>query len=134
MLLNIKTGWKDLQKRSMNDIVIFVSSLNKLRELNVPFVFSDRHAYLRTVNFSSNLEDLKNIDWTILQNRDFKRDPNDPEKMDRYMAEALVFGHVPIEALIGVLCFSEERKIQLDALCRECGVTLNVAVKPGWYF
>jgi hypothetical protein len=30
------------------------------------------------------------VDWPLLQKRDFKRDPDDPAKLERYQAEALV--------------------------------------------
>ena len=50
MLYNIKTGIGVPQK-PLKDIVILVSSLPRLRQQNIPFVFSDRHAYLRTAQF-----------------------------------------------------------------------------------
>jgi hypothetical protein len=62
MLYNIKTGFNGVQKRPMRDIAILVSSLHHLTKLDIPFVFTDRHAYLRTAQFSN---DLKNLDWII---------------------------------------------------------------------
>lgn len=40
MLLNIKTGYNGVQKRSMSEIVILASSLPKLKDDGVPFLFS----------------------------------------------------------------------------------------------
>lgn len=96
MMYNIRTGYGGLTRRRNDEIVIFKASLRKLEKDGVKLVFSDRHAYLATAQFSSNLEELSRIDWTILQNRDFKRDPDDPEKVERYQAEALVYRHLPI--------------------------------------
>jgi hypothetical protein len=76
MLYNIKTGYNGITRRGNEEIAIVVSSLHRLSKLQVPFVFSDRHAYLRTAEFSSAIADLDRIDWGILQNRDFKRDAN----------------------------------------------------------
>lgn len=106
MLLNIKTGWNGIQQRPMSDIAIITSSLPRLAEDGVQFVFTDRHAYLRTADdmFSSALADLVRIDWNILQARDFRRDPNDPGKMERYQAEALVYQRVPVTSLLGIVC------------------------------
>jgi hypothetical protein len=75
----------------MNDIVILVSSLRHLVKKDIPFVFTDRHAYLRTAQFSNDLGDLDRIIWPSLQERDFKRD--DTDKVDKYQAEALVHKH-----------------------------------------
>jgi hypothetical protein len=57
------------------------------------FLFTDSHAYDMWANFYSHLADVDKIDWSLLQNRDFKRDSNDPAKFERYQAEALVYRH-----------------------------------------
>ncbi len=100
MMLNIKTGYNGITKRKNSDIIIFASSAYKISEMNIKFVFTDRHAYLAAANFYSNLNNLSHIDWKILQNRDFKRDNEDPGKMERYQAEFLVYKSLPVEALL----------------------------------
>ena len=77
MLLNIKTGHGGIQKRPNGEIVIMVSSLRRLREQKIPYLFTDRHAYLQTAQFYSGIDRLDQIDWPMLQRRDFKRDPDD---------------------------------------------------------
>jgi ssDNA thymidine ADP-ribosyltransferase, DarT len=47
MLYNIETGYNGIPKKPLQDIVILVSSLHLLKKQGVPFVFSDRHAYLK---------------------------------------------------------------------------------------
>jgi hypothetical protein len=87
MLLNIKTGFNGIRMRPLEEVVIFVSSLPKLQELGVTFLFTDRHAALATAQFSSDLAELGRIDWPLLRSRDFRRDPEDPGKLERYQAE-----------------------------------------------
>lgn len=84
MMLNIKTGYNGMKQTPMRDIAILVSSLRKIHEIGIQFVFSDRHAYLEAAEFSGDLADLDRISWKILQARDFRRDPNDFEKVERY--------------------------------------------------
>jgi hypothetical protein len=122
-----------MKQTPMRDIVILVSSLRKLSEMGIDFVFSDRHAYLRAAEFSSDLEDLDRIDWNILQARDFKRDPNDFEKVERYQAEALVHGHMPIEGLMGVICYGPAQQQRVAALAAGHHDTLDIKALPGWY-
>lgn len=135
MLLNIKTGYNGIQRRPMSEIAILVSSLRTLAEQSIPFVFTDRHAYLQTAedSFSSDLEHLDRIDWRILRTRDFKRDPDDPGKFERYQAEALVHNHLPVTALLGVICHGPVQESHLLQLAKDAGVTVNVMAKPGWY-
>lgn len=97
-------------------------------------MFSDRHAYLEAAIFSNNVDDLEKIDWNILQRRDFKNDPDDPAKLERYQAEALVQQQVPVEALLGVACYNEAALAAIKKDMAETGVTGNAAVQHGWYF
>lgn len=134
MMYNIKTGWGGIRQRSNSEIVILVSSLHSLLENRIRFVFTDRHAYLAAAQFSSDLQDLDRIDWTILQNRDFSGDSNDLGKRERYQAEALVFQHMPIRSLLGIVCHNETIAEQSRELCDSAGVDMKVIAKPRWYF
>lgn len=136
MLLNIKSGKNpEVIKRESEEIVIMVSSLPRLTELGRGFIFTNGHAALAESEYFSAMSDLGRIDWTILRNRDFKRDPdNDPGKIGRYQAEALVHRHVPVEALLGIVCYDQA---SADALTREVEqreLDLQVKALPDWYF
>jgi hypothetical protein len=133
MMLNIKTGYNGMKQTPISDIVILVSSLHKIKEMGIEFVFSDCHAYLQVARFSNDLGELGRIDWKILQARDFKRDPNDLGKMERYQAEALIHHHLPIGALLGIICYGEPQRQQVADLAQKHGVTLEVKAIPGWY-
>ncbi|WP_260291417.1 DUF4433 domain-containing protein [Sedimenticola hydrogenitrophicus] len=134
MLNNIHTGWGGITKRSNDEIVILVSSLYHVQEQGLPFVFTDSHAYYQWANFYTDLKDLDKVDWKILQQRDFKRDPDDPGKFERYQAEALIHQHCPISALLGVVCYTERLKEQVGQLLDERGIELPVYARRGWYF
>jgi hypothetical protein len=134
MMYNIKTGYGGITKRENKDIVIFVSSIHKLRELGLRFVFTDQHAYPIDTLFYSGVDDLKNIDWELLKNRDFKTNDADPGKQARYQAEALVHGHVPLSAVLGIGCFNEAVKKQVEDTMLAQGQKMSVKTTPTWYF
>lgn len=133
MMLNIKTGYGGMQQTPMKDIAIFVSSLHKVAEMGLEFVFSDRHALLHLAQFSSDLNELGRIDWKILQARDFKRNPNDLGKVERYQAEALIYQRLPVNALMGIICYSEPQRQRVSASAEEYGARLEIKAMPGWY-
>ena len=118
MSYNIKTGYRGVRQRSNEEIVILVSSLRKLERDGVRFLFTDRHAYLGDACYYNNLDDLSRIDWTILQQHDFKRDAKNPEKTDRYQAEALVHRHLPIASLLGIACYNVTERDNARRLAR----------------
>jgi hypothetical protein len=131
MLYNIKTGYNGFPKKPMEDIVILVSSLHTLKQMNLPFVFSDRHAYLKTALFSDDLADLDRIEWTTLQQRNFKKD--DLDRFEKYQAEALVHRHLPLAALKGVVCYNEQVRIKLQEAAGAVGATVKIIAQPKWY-
>ncbi|MFZ6750286.1 type II toxin-antitoxin system toxin DNA ADP-ribosyl transferase DarT [Undibacterium sp. Ren11W] len=133
MMKNIHSGRGVLQRKN-EEIVILVSSLPKLSKLNIPFVFTDAHAYTDWTDYYSELSDLQTIDWGLLQRRDFKRDDEDPRKMERYQAEALVHQHLPILGLLGIVCYTEALQQNIEQQVQARGLTLPVHARPGWYF
>ena len=134
MMYNIKTGWGGIRKRDNDEIVIMVSSLRTLQARNVSFLFTDRHAYLVAAQFFSDLARLDQIDWDMLQHRDFRNDPDDPSKKERYQAEALVHKHLPVDALSGFVCYNDDVLRSLNAALAERKQTMKVVKKPDWYF
>lgn len=134
MLRNIHTGWGGIQKRSNEEIVILVSSLHHIAKLGVPFLFTDSHAYYQWADYFSDLVHLDKIDWPLLQRRDFKRDPEDPAKFERYQAEALIHQHLPVKGLLGIVCYTETLKKHIEQEIQIRNLNLPVYVRRGWYF
>lgn len=134
MMYNIYTGVSGVVQRQNQEICILVSQLPRIVELNISFVFTDRHAYPPTANYYDDLENLDQIDWPRLQARDFRIDPEDPEKKEKYQAEALIYQHVPIDALLGIVCYNQDVKTNLDQEAQQRNLTLDIRVIPNWYF
>jgi hypothetical protein len=133
MMKNIHSGWS-VQQRSNDEIVILVSSLYRVEQLGLPFVFTNAHAYPDWTDYYSDLANLGEIDWSILQRRDFKRDPDDPRKMERYQAEALIHHYLPITGLLGIMCYNDAMKERIEQDVAARGLSLSVHARPGWYF
>lgn len=134
MLYNIKTGHQGMRQTPMSEIVVLVSSLHRVAEIGLPFVFTDRHAYLEAAEYSSDLVELDRIDWKILQARDFKRNPDDPGKFERYQAEALIHRELPVSALLGIVCYDSKQESHVSGLVSTCSVSLKVKTRRNWYF
>ncbi|MGH9716096.1 MAG: type II toxin-antitoxin system toxin DNA ADP-ribosyl transferase DarT [Candidatus Acidiferrales bacterium] len=133
MLYNIKTGYNGVTKRPMQEIAVLVSSLRQVHKQGIPFVFTDRHAYLQTAVFYNDLDRLDQIDWPRLQARDFRRDPDDPGKVERYQAEALIYHHLPLAALLGIVCYRDTERIKIEDECSRLDIKKQVLCRPDWY-
>ncbi len=134
MMYNIKTGYGGITRRDNRDIVMLVSSVRRLRELGLPFIYTNQHAYPVDTDFYDGSGDLGQIDWPLLQRRDFKTDDADPGKQLRYQAEVLVHRHVPLEAVLGIGCYNDAVKSSLESLLEERDAKITVRTTPNWYF
>ena len=133
MMKNIHSGRSVVQRRN-EEIVILVSSLHRVRELGVPVLFTDGHAYPPGTRYFDDPAALTEIDWGILQARDFKRDLDDPKKLERYQAEALIHRHLPVQGLLGIVCYTDGLKQAFENKIRALGLQLPVHARTGWYF
>ncbi len=135
MMMNIRTGWKAIVKRPNTEIAVLVSSCRAMTLSKVTMLYTDRHAYTAMARWSSESADLATmIDWNILQRHDFASSEDYPDKMERYMAEALAYHHVPTDALLGIGCVDASLKSAIEAQVSAAGVAIRVVVRPEWYF
>jgi hypothetical protein len=134
MMYNIKTGYNNVIQRPNAEIAILVSSLHKWQQLGVAFLFTNGHAYMEESDYFNDLANLHQIDWNLLQRKDFKKDPEDPGKLGRYQAEALVHRHLSIEALLGIACYDSATQVTLDAEVQQRRLSTPVKAIPIWYF
>ncbi len=134
MMFNIKTGWGGVRKRVNEEMVIMASSLHLLYAKGIRFLFTDRHAYLAAAQFYSDIDHLDRIGWDILRRRDFKNDPDDPGKKERYQAETLVHKLLPVEALSEFVCYDKNVLAGLTKAIEERGMTIKASKRTDWYF
>jgi ssDNA thymidine ADP-ribosyltransferase, DarT len=133
MMFNIHTGY-NVRQVPNEQIVILVSSLHRVAELRIPFVFTDQHAYPLMANYFTDLNDLEKVDWDLLNRRDFRHDPDDPGKKERYQAEALIWQHLPVEALLGICSYTSavDEGIQMELAKRN--LKMQTTIQRNWYF
>jgi hypothetical protein len=133
MMKNIHSG-RGVRQRANEEIVILVSSVHHIHRQGLPYLFTDCHAYYQWANFYSDPADLDKIDWPLLQQRNFKRNPDDPAQFERYQAEALIHQHLPMSGLQGIVCYTEPLKSAIEQQLQERNLTLSVHARTGWYF
>ncbi len=131
MLYVIQKGFNGVKLTSPEKIVYCVSSVQKMIDTGLDFVFTDGHAIDALSSFYSkkevgivhNILDFEAISalyWN--EELDLKR---------RKEAEFLVANDIPLSALLGYVVYNETAKTQLTDL----GIpTEKIAVRPNYYF
>lgn len=85
-------------------------------------------------NFFRDQARLAELPWDDWRNRHFQRDHEDPDRFERYQAEALVHGTVPVEAFLGVVVYTGQVKEQVEQSATKMALKIAVHARPGWYF
>ncbi|MCX7063014.1 MAG: DUF4433 domain-containing protein [Proteobacteria bacterium] len=134
MLFNIHTGRVEGVNCGQGDIVYLVSSIERLDEVGARYVFTDRHAYVSNAHYFSDRADLTKLDWQLIESRDFRRDPNDPGKLERRQAECLVHRGLPVDGLLGIACQNDRTLEFCVGLVAAEGLHLKVLKRTDWYF
>lgn len=133
MLYVVQNGFNMVNPTSPENIVYCVSSVQKIIDLNLDFVFTDGHA---VDGFSTqySTEDVQNIDAILDKsaiNAKYWRDDNDLDMKRRKEAEFLVLGDIALNAVLGYLVYNENTKSRLINF----GIDeTKVHVKSNFYF
>ncbi|HWG38312.1 MAG TPA: DUF4433 domain-containing protein [Terriglobales bacterium] len=132
MLYNIVTG-HGVSRVERPDIVIAVSSLARVRAAGGQFIFTDGHAYAAATTYYDDPADLVRLDWALLNRRDFRNDPEDPGKKERYQAEALVWKMVPAGSLLAICCHNESIATALRQAAQQSPSRIEIRAQPDWF-
>ena len=133
MMFKIATG-DGVPRVDQALIVYLVSSVETLTTLGSRFLFTNRHAYLKNAEYFSDVADLSNLDWPLIQGRDFRKDLNDPDKGARREAELLVYRQLPLTGVLGIACLNAAAQSRIATWSQARGIDMHSGVRPDWYF
>ena len=135
MLYIISKGDVPTYSGGQDEIVYLVTSVEKVVEGGLRFVFTDRNAALRIARYGDELEDLDDyVDWDLMKGLMWKNTDEEPDRQERRMAEFLVHGHVPWSAFIGMAARNDNICRQAEHALASVGAEILVTPRPEWYF
>jgi hypothetical protein len=133
MLYALNRGAVEHYERGQEEIVHLVSSVERVAEKKLAFAFSDGHAIMALSKFYDKLEDLSQIDWSLMKEKYWADTSEDPDRTRRRQAEFLVHGFFPWSGLLGIGAMTEAAAQRtLEILGPD--PALKVKVKQDWYY
>lgn len=118
-----------------SDIIYLVSSVEKIENAGLQYVFTDGHAYLNYTNFFNQKSYLINLDWKVINsNKWFNNPPSDPDRKTRKQAEFLVYKSLPIECLTQIGVYDQNILTHIQSILLKYSITLNVSIERSWYY
>ena len=133
MLYHIFKGWvKDYLGRQ-EDIIYLVSTAETIAGLQVPWLFTDRHAYLDHKKVFNQMADLSRLAWKIIKDDTWHEIYSDLKK-ELKQAEFLVHQQVPVQAILGIVVHNDNVATFVKNEIIQTGLNLQVVVKPEYYY
>ena len=135
MLYIISRGDVPTYSGGQEEIVYLVTSTDKVVEEHLQFVFTDRNAALGFARYGNILRDLDDyLDWDLMEGLMWYDTADEPDRMERRMAEFLVHEHVPWSAFVGVAARDDEKCRQAESALSNVGAKTLIKARPDWYF
>lgn len=121
-------------KMGQRELAHLVSHVDIIAEMGASFVITDRNAALSYARQSDDLNELDAlVDWTLQNQTYWNNTPDEPDRMERRMAEFLVYQECRVAAIQEIVV------IDAEAQSRVLGI-LNgydhpqVRVNRNWYY
>lgn len=135
MLLKIHTGLVSGVTCGQNEIIYVVCSDATISANQIPFVFTDGHAYDNLSRFYDNLLFLSNLDWNVINAKFWANTPIDTDRQRRKQAEFLAFQKVPKDCILEIVVYDDNMKTIVDniLIANNC-TNIPCNVRSGWYY
>ncbi len=132
MLYVIWSGYNCVSQTRQENVVYIVSSVNKMLDLGIDFLFTDGHAIEGYTTFYEKTE-VNNIE-TILDfdaiHAKYWKDEKDLDKKRKKSAEFLVATDLPYESILGYVVYNEHAHLMMEKM----NTQRHIVVKPEYYF
>ncbi len=135
MMYSLYRGNVPEYAQGISSLVHLVTTLERLLEVECAVLTTDRNAVLDYAQFHPGLDALDtSVDWHLMKAKMWNDTIDEPDRMERRMAECLVHEVVPWEAFTEIHVRTTERRSEVEELLG-ARVTANlVRVTPNWYF
>lgn len=127
-----------------HDLVYFTSHVTTIIEAGLPWVASDRNAAVAVADFTNDpavFDCLAHpdpaagfVDWPLMNRTYWNSVPNDPDRMERRMAEFLVHDRVPLSVITSLAVHSPRQAGIVERLFTSVDGLDSIEVQPGWYY
>lgn len=137
MLSAIHNGRVATYQDGCSRLVYLVTTLERLEDLGVRTVLTDRNAALAIADFWATEEGEPPegfVDWPLMRQTMWNRTAEYPDRRERRMAECLAHERVPFEAFEAIVTRGQDVAGEAESALRGAGSSVPVKVIRDWYF
>ncbi|MFN0034933.1 MAG: DUF4433 domain-containing protein [Saprospiraceae bacterium] len=128
MLLNIKTGYRGVEKRLQSEIVYLCVKFDRIKSQKLEWCFTDGHAKDKISTFFKDEKDFDKVDWGVVPLQYWKNTEEDFDRMRRKQAEFLVKDHVPAELIEAIVVYDQDAQNHVQKIVSSFGLSTKVFI------
>ena len=129
MLYQIAKGNYGIDKVPQKDIIYIVADHLTVLRNNLQWFCSDGHARHKMTRFYTGEYDFhNNIDWDVIEDRNWKNTEDDADRLRRKQAEYFVKWAVPVNFFSYFLTYDVQSKQKIESLQQTYGTQIPVKV------
>lgn len=117
------------------EMIYLVSAVESAITGGLSWVFTDGHAIVeRLTRFFDHVDDLVEVDWTIVRARYWGDTVEEPDRKRRKQAEFLVYEHFPASLFGAVAVMNSQVRMIAEEIVADASSGLSVVERPAWYY
>ena len=135
MLYKLGIGGVPHYQDGQDLLVYLVGTIGDVVRAGLPWVFSNGNCGARLTEYYDDLRLLDSkVDWPLMRALMWKDTADDPTRATRRAAEFLVHERMPWSLIRGLVTRTEATADLVRGLLSVKGQTLQVVVRPSWYY
>ncbi len=134
MLYVVKQGGVQDYDGGQEPIVHLVSSIETAVASGRPCAFTDRHADLGYARYFDNLDELDQVDWSVMPMTYWGGDDKTKETKETRQAEFLVYQFFPWECIERIGVINQTIAKRVANIIQNSTHQPDVRIEPSWYY
>lgn len=132
MLLNIATGWEDIEQIAQEEIIYLITNLKEIKTAECEWFFTNGHAYskYKTDYMFTDEADFDKLDWEAIYSDIWTNTKTQLDRKDKKQSELLVKQHVPVSAICYIGVYNDKAKQTVKRMMDSTGVQIEVRRSP----
>lgn len=124
----------DGKRTPQNEIVYLVSTVEAITASGLQWCFTDGHAVEAITCFYEHSDDLRHVDWKMVDAEFWANSTEDPDRKRRKQSEFLVYEKFPISLVTEIGVYDTIAQENVYNTCSTAALNIPVNIQTSWYY
>ena len=116
-----------------DQVIHLVSTAEQVQEADLGFAFTDGHGIMLLTEFFDDLDDLDQVDWSLMKDKYWRDTQEDGDRKRRRQAEFLVYRFMPWRLISEIAVMTKVVARTVTECLERAADSTPVSIKPKWY-